>query len=77
MCQKGRDIVKQLYAVILTTQGATPKCLQVLKYRPSVKQIHHIVANQVVGKIELTPFQYSEKPKLEIIPIQIPVDILY
>jgi hypothetical protein len=77
MCQKGCNIVKQFYAVVLTSQSAAPKCLQVLKYPPNEKLIHQIVATQVVGKIELTPFHYSEKPKLEIIPIHIPVDILY
>ena len=77
MCQKGCNIVKQFYAVVLVSQYAAPKCLQELKYPPNEKLLHHIVANQVVGKIDLTPFHYSEKPKLEIIPIHIPVDILY
>lgn len=77
MCQKGCNIFKQFYAVVLTSPYSAPKSLQVLKFPPTEKQLQYIIANKVVGNSESTPFPYSEKPKIEVIPIHIPVDIMY
>ena len=76
MCQKGCNVFKQFYAVVLTSPCSAPKSLQVLKLPPTEKQLQFIIENHVIGKTELTPFIYSEKPKLQVVPISIPVDIL-
>jgi hypothetical protein len=44
---------------------------------PTKNQIDDAIIKHVVGKAEPVPHLYSEKPKVEVIPIQIPVDILY
>lgn len=75
MCQKSSKVFKQFYAVMLTSPVS--KSLQVFKVPPTQQQIDHVIMKHVVGKIDPTPFIYSEKPRVEIIPIDIPVDILY
>jgi len=77
MCQKSYKVFKQFYAVVLTNQFSASRALQVFKHKPTEDQIQHIISTQIAGKIEPTPYIYSEKPKIEILPIQIPVDILY
>jgi hypothetical protein len=76
MCQKGSNLVKQFYAVMLTSACSAPKSLQVFKLPPTEKQLQFIIENHVIGKTEVTPFIYSEKPTLQVVPISIPVDIL-
>jgi hypothetical protein len=77
MCQKSCKVFKQFYAVILTSPVSVARSLQVFKVNPTKEQIENVIARHVIGKIEPVPFIYSEKPKVEVIPIQIPVDILY
>ena len=76
MCQKSK-VFKQFYALILTNHTSAPKSLQVFKFPPTQKQVDEIIVKQVIGKMPPTPFIYSEKPKIEIVPIHIPVDILH
>jgi len=66
-----------VYAVILTSPVSVCRSLQVFKLPPSKEQIENVIAKHVIGKMEPVPFIYSEKPKVEVVPIQIPVDILY
>ena len=77
MCQKSCKIFKQLYSVILTTPCAPPRSLQVFKNKPTREQLIYLISNEVIGKIEPSPHIYSEKPKIDIVQIHIPVDILY
>jgi hypothetical protein len=77
MCQKSCQVFKQFYAVILTGPVSVARSLQVFKLPPTKQQIENVIAQHVIGKIEPVPFIYSEKPKIEVVPIQIPVDILY
>jgi len=77
MCQKVR-VFKQFHAVmVMHTPLCTPKTLQVFKYPPSKEQIDSVVQKYVLGKKEAaTPFIYSEKPKIHIVPVHISPDIL-
>jgi len=78
MCQKSSKIFKQLYAVILTSNTyVAPKALQVFKNKPTADEINRIISTQVIGKIEPTPYIYSEKPKIDIVQIDIPIHIFY
>jgi hypothetical protein len=76
MCQKGCQVFKQFYVVILRSDIST-RSLQVLKTPPTENQITHIIANHVIGKVEPVPHLYAERPKIEVVPIQIPYDILF
>jgi len=62
---------------MLTSPVSVSRSLQVFKLPPTKEQIEHVIVKHVIGKIEPTPFIYSEKPKIEVVPIHIPVDILY
>lgn len=77
MCQKGCQVFKQFYALMLVSPVSATRSLQVFKYPPTKDQIDMLVAKEVIGKVEPAPFIYSEKPKVEIVPIHIPVNILY
>jgi len=77
MCQKSSKVFKQFYALMLVSPVSITKSLQVFKFPPTQLQIDEVVRRQVIGKVEPAPFIYSEKPKVEVVPIQIPVDILY
>ena len=77
MCQKSCQVFKQFYALMLVSPVSHTKSLQVFKLPPTQCQIDEVVRKQVIGKVEPAPFIYSEKPKVEVVPIHIPVDILY
>ena len=77
MCQKSCQVFKQFYALILTSPISVTRSLQVYKMPPTKNQIDDAILKHVVGKVEPVPHLYSEKPKVEVIPIQISVDILY
>ena len=77
MCQKSCQVFKQFYAVILTSPVSFPRSLQVFKTPPTKHQIDDVILKHVIGKVTPVPHLYSEKPKVEVVPIQIPVDILY
>ena len=77
MCQKSCKVFKQFYAVILTSPVSVSRSLQVFKAHPTNEQINNVITKHIIGKMEPAPFIYSEKPKIEVIPIHIPVDILH
>jgi hypothetical protein len=77
MCQKSCKVFKQFYALVLTGPVSHTKALQVFKHPPTQSQIDIAVSKHVVGKVTPVPHLYSEKPKIEVVPIHIPVDILY
>ena len=67
MCQKS-NIFRQFYALVLKTDPkAIPKSLHVFKLPPSMRQIE-----LVVKSIEIT-----KTSELHVIPIQVPVNILF
>lgn len=76
MCQKVR-IFKQFHAVMVTNPLIAPKTLHVFKSAPSQQQIDQVVHKYLIGKkIEPTPFIYSEKPQIHVVPIHISPDIM-
>jgi len=62
---------------MLTSPVSVSRSLQVFKSPPTKEQIQNVISEHVIGKIEPVPFIYSEKPKIEIVPIQIAVHMLY
>jgi hypothetical protein len=78
MCQKAGKVFKQFYAVMLTSSKLqSPKVLQIFKDSPKEHVISNLVSIHVVGKIEPSPHLYGDKPQIHVIPVQIPLDILY
>ena len=77
MCQKGCKIFKQFYAVIVTGPATVTRTLHVFKTLPTKYQVDEAVVKNLVGKVEPVPHLYAEKPRIEVVPIHIPVDILY
>jgi hypothetical protein len=77
MCQKIR-IFKQFHAVMIShTPLSQPKTLQVFKYPPTTQQVDRVIEKYVLNKkSEPTPFIYSEKPQIYVVPIHISPDIL-
>jgi hypothetical protein len=75
MCQKTSKFSRKFYALMLISPVS--RSLQVFKVPPTQYQIDEVIRQKVIGKMEPTPFIYSEKPKVEVVPIQIPFDILY
>ena len=72
MCVKGCQVFKQFFAVVMCGPSMpAPKALQVFKAPPSQLQIQQVIQSHVIGKVE------TEKPKISVVPIHIPVDILY
>ena len=77
MCQKGCQVFKQFYAIIVTGPATTTKTLQVFKTPPTKYQIDEAVIRNLIGKVEPVPHLYAEKPRIEVVHIHIPIDILY
>ena len=77
MCQKSSKLFKQFYAVVLTSPVSVSRSLQVFKAPPTKEQIDDVITKHVIGKVEPAPFIYSEKPKVEVIPIDIPLHMLF
>ena len=78
MCQKGCQVFKQFYAVMLTSSKLqSPKILQVFKESPKDHIVTRLVASHVVGKSDPSPHLYGDKPQVHIVPVKIPIDILY
>lgn len=77
MCQKSCQVFKQFYAVIVSGPATVTRTLQVFKTPPTKYQIDEAVIRNLVGKVEPVPHLYAEKPRIEVLPIHIPVDILY
>lgn len=78
MCVKGCQVFKQFFAVVICGPAMpAPRALQVFKAPPSHFQIQQVIQNHVIGKVEPVPHIYAEKPRISVVPIHIPVDILY
>ncbi|NBP65704.1 MAG: hypothetical protein EBU66_13715 [Bacteroidetes bacterium] len=77
MCQKNGQSFKQFYALVLSSPTLTTRSLQVFKHPPTRQQIDAVIIQKVIGKIDPVPHLYAEKPKVEVIPIHIPVNMLY
>jgi len=78
MCQKSCKVFKQFYAVMLTSsQLQSPKVLQVFKEVPKANVVSQLIANHVVGKSKPSSHLYGDKPEVHVVPVQIPVGILY
>ena len=78
MCVKSCQVFKQFFAVVMCCPTMpAPRALQVFKAPPSQLQIQQVIQNHVVGKVEPVPHIYAEKPKISVVPIHIPVHILY
>jgi hypothetical protein len=75
MCQKSPQVFKQFYALMIVSP--VTRSLQVFKLPPTQLQIDEVIRQKVIGKMEPAPFIYSEKPKVEVVPIDIPANILY
>lgn len=78
MCQKSCNIVKQFYAVMLTSaQLKSPKVLQVYKMPPKDVEVRRLVTEHVIGKAIPSPHLYGNNPEVHLVPIQIPLHMLY
>jgi hypothetical protein len=80
MCQKIKAF-KQFHAVIVTSSQAPPRSLYVFNHSPSSQQVTAVVEkylfNMPLPKYESVPFIYTEKPRVEVVPINISRDILF
>lgn len=73
MCQKSCKIFKSFYAVMLTSSTSVPpKALHVFKKAPTKAQM-----SEFIGKMPVVVNVYDHTPKVYVVPINIPVDILY
>jgi len=78
MCGKACQNFKQVHLVVLTSPTmAAPKALRVFKMPPTQRQIQEGISTNVVGKLDPQPYMYSDKPSVHVLPIHIPIDILY
>jgi len=76
MCHKVR-VFKQFHAVMMTSVLNAPKTLHVFNHVPSQQQVDEVVQKYVIGKkMEPTPFIYSEKPQIHVVPVHINPDIM-
>ena len=70
MCQKGSNVFKHFYALVIRIQPCSaPISLQVFKLPPTQKQIESVLKKTVLNRIDTTT-------QLHVVPIQIPVNIL-
>ena len=73
MCQKGSQVFKSFYAVMLTSSTSVPpKMLYIFKKAPTRGQM-----SELIGKMPVVVNIYDHTPKVHVVPINIPVDILY
>ena len=78
MCQKAGKVFKQFYAVMLTSsQMKSPRVLQVYKMPPREDVVRQLINDNVIGKMEPSPHLYGDKPEVHLVPVHIPIDILY
>ena len=78
MCQKGGQVFKQFYAVMLTSgQLKSPRFLQAYKMPPRKDEMARLISDRVIGKLEPSPHLYGDNPEIHVVPIHIPVNILY
>ena len=73
MCQKSCKVFKSFYVVMLTSSTSVPpKALHVFKKAPTRGQM-----SELIGKMPVVVNVYDHTPKVHVVPINIPVDILY
>jgi len=78
MSDKACQVFKKFYAVMVSSaQLQNPRVLQVFKEVPRDNVVSQLIAEHVVGKSEPSPHLYGDKPKIHVVPVHIPVDILY
>ena len=78
MCHKASTVFKQFYAVMLTSpQMKSPRVLQVYKMPPREDVVRQLISDNVIGKMEPSPHLYGDKPEVHLVPVHIPIDILY
>ena len=72
------SVVKQFYAVMLTSaQMKSPRFLQIYIMPPKEDEVRKLISENVIGKMEPSPHMYGNNPEVHLVPIHIPVDILY
>jgi len=78
MTSKTGQIFKHFYAVILSSPSLhCPKALAVFNVPPTRAQLQEIICKEVVGKMPPTGHIYTERPEVRVMPLHIPLDILY
>jgi len=78
MSSKASSVVKQFYAVMLTSaQIKSPRFLQIYTMPPKEDEVRKLISEHVIGKMEPSPHMYGNNPEVHLVPIHIPLDILY
>lgn len=78
MTSKSGQIFKHFYAVVLSSSSLhCPKALAIFNAPPTKAQLQEIICKEVVGKMPPTGHMYTERPEVSVMPLHIPVDILY
>lgn len=63
--------------MMTSTSLSAPRTLQVFKNSPTKQQVDTVVQKYVINKkVEATPFIYSEKPQIHVVPVHMSPDIL-
>jgi hypothetical protein len=44
---------------------------------PRDDEMARLISDRVIGKLEPSPHLYGDKPEIHVVPIHIPVNILY
>jgi hypothetical protein len=77
MCGKSCQAFKQAHALLLVTPlVAAPRVISVFKHYPTPQQIAEALAREKPN-MQPVPFIYSERSTTHVVPIHIPIDILY
>jgi len=63
--------------MITSVRYSSPKSLEIFKTYPTQAQITKVFDTHVIGRSEFITCLKSEKVQLHIVPIHVPVDILY
>ena len=76
MCNKSSKVFKQFYAVMLVSPVSATRSLGVFKYPPTKTQVQSVLTKYIGEKVEPLPYLYVEKPRVEIVTLNIPVNSL-
>ena len=76
MCNKSSRVFKQFYAVMLVSPVSATRSLEVFKYPPTKTQVQSVLTKYITSKAEPLPYLYLEKPRVEIVTLNIPVNSL-
>lgn len=75
---KPSQIYKHFYAIVVSSPSLNgPKSLAVYATPPTKAEIQDAICNNLIGQMPKTPHPYVEQPEVRIMPIHIPVDLLY